>query len=385
MQLDNGNLDSKDFLVPGTAFIDFSKIMNLDFRTAVIISGRKMGKTYGFWKWFAKDCFPDQETLMNGDPKRIFGSIVGKSNEVTTSDMLAPWGEWLNTILPEDHEFEFNVYKRLCYLEITTETSKGKRYVVKSHKVGVYGALTQTNTLRRIGNHGITDLLIEESNPEKPDHPFVGTDIRQLSSVVTSMIRVPDGVRIIALGNQQLYPSIPLKYLNFDEENLGLHNGQLRMMIDRPKLDTSNTFLSVVNTTDEYDSFSRTVIHDVSTLKNKPEYYVDMFDREADLFITNNSGVSIIGWFTQYNDDNAMFVVSQLDDYNLERSRDKQAYQNSPFEEERIAFSNQLDYLHKMFYKGQIVIGSGDRQTYYSLSQMGCLSQSKVKEIMRTM
>ena len=48
MTLDNGNLDSSSFLVEGTAYIDFSKIMELDFITAAILSGRKMGKTYGF-------------------------------------------------------------------------------------------------------------------------------------------------------------------------------------------------------------------------------------------------------------------------------------------------------------------------------------------------
>lgn len=385
MTLDNGNLDSKDFLVEGTAYIDFNKIMELDFLTAVILSGRKMGKTFGFWKWFASNAFPDYDTLINGESLQIFGSIVGKTNEITTSDMMAPWEWWLEQILPEDYEFEFYVHNRICYLNILTENGNGKRYVVKTQKVGVYGALSQTNTLRRMGNQGITILLFEESNPERPDHPFVGTDVSKLSSAVTSLIRVADGVKIIALGNQQLYPSIPLRYLQFDEENLGLHDRQLRMMIDRPKMDTSNTFLSIVSSTDEYDSFSRTIIHDVSTLKNPPEFYIDTFNRKADLFITNSRGISIIGWFTQYNDEKSLFVVSTLSEEHLEKSKELQAYENSPFDEERLTFQNQLKYLKKMFYRGQVVIGKGDRQTYYSLSQVGCLAQSKVKEIMRTM
>ena len=87
--LDNGNLDSKDFLVPNTAYINFKKIMELDFLTAVVLSGRKMGKTYGFWLWFAEAAFPTVDELFNGEPKKIFGSIVGKTNEITTSDMIA--------------------------------------------------------------------------------------------------------------------------------------------------------------------------------------------------------------------------------------------------------------------------------------------------------
>lgn len=384
-KLDNGNLDGSSFLVPGTAYIDFEKIMALDFITAVVLSGRKMGKTFGFWKWFAKSAFPDQDTLLNGEAQQIFGSIVGKTNEITTSDMIAPWAWWLEQIMPEEYDFEFYVHNRLCFLNIYTEDDRGKKYSVVVHKIGVYGALSQVNTLRRLGNQGITVLLFEECNPERADHPFVGNDVSKLSSAVTSAVRVADGVRIVALGNQQLYPSIPLKYLNFDEENLGLHDRQLRLMLDRPQVDNSNNFLSLVNSTDEYDSFSRTVIHDVSTLKNPPEYYIEQFNRKADLFITTVRGITVVGWFTQYNDDKAMFVTSQISGEYLEMSRDIQCYESSPFDEERVRFKEQVDYLKKMYYGGKLVIGKGDRETYYGLSQIGCISESKVKEIIKNM
>ena len=385
MKLDNGNLDGSSFLVPGTAYIDFDKIMELDFLTAVVLSGRKMGKTFGFWKWFAKSAFPTSEVLMTGSPQEIFGSIVGKTNEITTSDMIAPWTWWLEQIMPEEYEFEFFVNNRLCYLNITKEDNRGKKFTVVQHRIGVYGALSQVNTLRRLGNQGITVLLFEECNPERADHPFVGNDVSKLSSAVTSAVRVADGVRIVALGNQQLYPSIPLKYLNFDEENLGLHDRQLRLMLNRPQIDNSNNFLSLVSSTDEYDSFARTIIHDVATLKNPPEYYVDLFNRPADLFITTARSITVIGWFTTFNDKKAMFVTSQIDDEHLEQSKDAQCYELSPFEDERVRFKDQVEYLKKMYYQGQIVLGKGDRETYYGLAQIGCISESKVKEIIKNM
>ena len=385
MKLDNGNLDGSSFLVPGTAYIDFDKIMELDFLTAVVLSGRKMGKTFGFWKWFAKSAFPTADVLMNGSPQEIFGSIVGKTNEITTSDMIAPWTWWLEQIMPEEYEFEFFVNNRLCYLNITKEDNRGKKFTVVQHRIGVYGALSQVNTLRRLGNQGITVLLFEECNPERADHPFVGNDVSKLSSAVTSAVRVADGVRIVALGNQQLYPSIPLKYLNFDEENLGLHDRQLRLMLNRPQIDNSNNFLSLVSSTDEYDSFARTIIHDVATLKNPPEYYVDLFNRPADLFITTARSITVIGWFTTFNDKKAMFVTSQIDEEHLEQSKDAQCYELSPFEDERVRFKDQVEYLKKMYYQGQIVLGKGDRETYYGLAQIGCISESKVKEIIKNM
>lgn len=385
MKLDNGNLDGSSFLVPGTAYIDFDKIMELDFLTAVVLSGRKMGKTFGFWKWFAKSAFPTSDVLMNGSPQEIFGSIVGKTNEITTSDMIAPWTWWLEQLMPEEYEFEFFVNNRLCYLNITKEDNRGKKFTVVQHRIGVYGALSQVNTLRRLGNQGITVLLFEECNPERADHPFVGNDVSKLSSAVTSAVRVADGVRIVALGNQQLYPSIPLKYLNFDEENLGLHDRQLRLMLNRPQIDNSNNFLSLVSSTDEYDSFARTIIHDVATLKNPPEYYVDLFNRPADLFITTARSITVIGWFTTFNDKKAMFVTSQIDDEHLEQSKDAQCYELSPFEDERVRFKDQVEYLKKMYYQGQIVLGKGDRETYYGLAQIGCISESKVKEIIKNM
>jgi hypothetical protein len=128
MTLDNGNLNGSDFLIEGTAYVNWDKIMELDFITCVVLSGRKMGKTYGFWKWFAKTSFPTWEDIQNGESLQIFGSIVGKTNEITTSDMMAPWSEWLNTLFPDDtYEFDFFVHNRICYLNITRENSDGKR------------------------------------------------------------------------------------------------------------------------------------------------------------------------------------------------------------------------------------------------------------------
>ena len=385
MKLDNGNLNGSDFLVSGTAYIDFEKIMSLDFLTAVILSGRKMGKTFGFWKWFAKASFPTYEDLMEGESKHIFGSIVGKTNEITPSDMIAPWEWWLNQILPEELEFEFTIHNRICFLDILEEDSKGKRFVKKSQKIGVYGALSQVNTLRRMGNQGITEVLIEECNPERSDHPFVGNDISKLSSAITSLVREAEGVRVIALGNQQLYPSIPLKFLNFDEDHLGLENKQLRLMLNRPKVDNSNNFLSVISSTDEYDSYARTIIHDVETLKYDPEYYQKLFNRPADLFITSDRKISVLGWFTKYQDQKVLFVTSQATDESIMRSRSKQCYELSPYDDERAEYKAQLDYLRQNYYAGKIVIGKGDRETYYGLAQLGCRSEAKVKEVIRNM
>ena len=379
--LDNGNLNGSDFLIPGTAHIDFDVIMSFDFLTAVILSGRKMGKTYGFWKWFARSCFPSYEILMHGEPQDRFGSIVGKTNEITTSDMIAPWNEYLEQILPEDYRFDFEVRNRLCYINIIKEDHRGKDVVIKSHKIGAYGALSQVNTLRRLGNQKIKKLLIEECNPEKSDHPFVGNDISRLSSAITSIIREADNVQIIALGNQQLYPSIPLKYLRFNEDELGYNNRQLRLMLNRPKIDNSNNFLSVVSSSDEYDSFSRTIIHDVETLKEEPNYYVSKFNREPDVFITSSRQITLVGWQTKFKGEKALFITVPFEDYETDA---KQAYELSPYSEEVESYSNQLDYIQKMYYDGRVVIGKGDRETYYSLSQLGCESQSKAKELVRS-
>lgn len=80
-----------------------------------------------------------------------------------------------------------------------------------------------------------------------------------------------------------------------------------------------------------------------------------------------------------------MFVTSQADDVTIARSKPKQAYQASPFEEERKAFADQVNYLKSMYYHGRIVLGKGDREAYYSLAQIGCISESKVKKIIKNM
>lgn len=386
MTLDNGNLDTSQFLIPGTPYIDFEPIMKLDWFTAVIISGRKMGKTFGFWLWFVKRAFPDWDQVLKGESLEIFGSIVGKTNEISTSDMLAPYIKHLESIKPDDFdvEFDFLVLNRICYLLCKHEDNKGKQYIWKQIRIGCYGALSQTNTLRRLGNQGITLLLIEECNPERNDHPFVGTDISKLSSAITSMVRVPEGVRIVALGNQQLYPSIPLKYLNFDEDNLGLHNGQLSLMLNRPQIDNSSNFLSRVNSTSEYDSLAKRKIHDVVTLKYEPIHYVQMFNRKTDIFFTSRLGITIAGWYTQHHDEKCIFVTTKIDGLNTvayNSSKDAQCYESSPIADEQAEFSDQLNYLQQMYYKGNVVIGKGDRETYYALNQLGCILEDKVKLI----
>lgn len=103
------------------------------------------------------------------------------------------------------------------------------------------------------------------------------------------------------------------------------------------------------------------------------------------MFITTSRSITIIGWFTTYNDKKAMFVTSQLADEYLERSKDVQCYELSPFEEERTRFKDQVAYLQKMYYQGQIVLGKGDRETYYGLAQIGCIAESKVKTIIKNM
>ena len=80
-----------------------------------------------------------------------------------------------------------------------------------------------------------------------------------------------------------------------------------------------------------------------------------------------------------------MFVTSQIDEEHLEQSKDAQCYELSPFEDERVRFKDQVEYLKKMYYQGQIVLGKGDRETYYGLAQIGCISESKVKEIIKNM
>lgn len=390
MTLDNGNLDTSQFLIPGTPYINFEPIMELDWFTAVILSGRKMGKTFGFWSWFVKHAFPSWDQILKGESLKIFGSIVGKTNEISTSDMIAPYTKYLESIKPDDFEvdFDFMVHNRICYLLCKREDNKGKQYIWKQIRIGCYGALSQTNTLRRLGNQNITEVLIEECNPERNDHPFVGTDIANLSSAITSMVRVPEGVRIIALGNQQLYPSIPLRYLNFDEDNLGLHGGQLSLMLNRPPMDNTGNFLSRVNSTSEYDSLAKRKIHDVVTLKYEPEHYVKMFNRKTDLFFTSSLGITIAGWFTQHHNEKCLFVTTNIeglsaDAYNS--SKDAQCYENSPIVEEQSEFGEQLNYLRQMYYKGNVVIGKGDRETYYALNQLGCILEDKVKLVQTLM
>ena len=64
--------------------------------------------------------------------------------------------------------------------------------------------------------------------------------------------------------------------------------------------------------------------------------------------------MTILGWYTKYDGEKVMFVTSQADDATITRSKPKQAYQASPFEEERKAFADQVKYLKSMYYHGLV-------------------------------
>ena len=72
-------------------------------------------------------------------------------------------------------------------IRIISINSKGFKEVYYEQCIGVYAALSQPNTMRRIGEQGITIVLIEECNPEKENHPFVGNDTSKLASIIKSI------------------------------------------------------------------------------------------------------------------------------------------------------------------------------------------------------
>ena len=113
-----------------------------------------------------------------------------------------------------------------------------------------------------------------------------------------------------------------------------------------------------------------------------------MFNRKTDVFFTSNLGITIAGWFTQHHNEKCLFVTTNIeglsaDAYN--RSKDAQCYENSPIVDEQSEFSEQLSYLRQMYYKGNVVIGKGDRETYYALNQLGCILEDKVKLVQTLM
>ena len=145
---DNGNINGADLLIPGTAYIDYDKIMPMDWKIMGLLSGRKQGKTTGFHRWLARAAFPDWDTLLNGESQMIYGSVVGKLTEITTTDNVAPWRWWLEQIMPEEYDFEFFVHKNIAFLDVFYYNDRNKKIVVSHQKVGVYGSLSQTNTMR---------------------------------------------------------------------------------------------------------------------------------------------------------------------------------------------------------------------------------------------
>ena len=84
--------------------------------------------------------------------------------------------------LEEGRQIELIVRKAQCFLRIISINDKGFKEVYYEMCIGVYASLSQPNTMRRIGEQGITLVLIEECNPEKETHAFVGNDISGLIS-----------------------------------------------------------------------------------------------------------------------------------------------------------------------------------------------------------
>ena len=380
-----GGLVKEDFYIPETPYIDFEHVFDIDWLTCTILSGRRMGKTTGFWRAAAKRSFPDWQQVLKGKSMFIFGSIVGNLNDITTSDMQDAWEWWIDQIKPGDEDIAFEVKKRICYIVFSRfNYHKEVDEVIRRIRIGVYAPINNTGIklARKTGNQKCDYILIEELNPESPNHEFVGTDTSALASVITSIAREPDNIKIIAIGNQQLYPSKVLKYLKWNEKRLGLDGRALRLMLDRPVIEGEENFTSYVATNEEYDSFSKLHIHDISQLKHDTDHYISLFKNDKPyVFFTSYSGSSLIGWTTVYNDTDAVFVTSHIPTDIAERWRTMQAFERSPYEEEVAAYDASIVYIRKMYYEGKLLIANDDRDTYYFLNEVGCLSQDVVKSI----
>lgn len=370
--------DNDYWLVDGTPYIDFEKIFSLDWIIAVIISGRNQGKTTGAWRRFFRAAFPTREAFWNGEIHEKFGSIVGNLLEVTTTDMQASAEFVLMDYLEPGQQIELIVRKSQCFLRVISINDKGFKEVYYEMCIGVYASLSQPNTMRRIGEQGITLVLIEECNPEKETHPFVGNDTSKLSSIIKSITKGNEDekpIRIIAIGNQQLFPSTVLKFLKFDENDLGLKNGRLFLMIDRPK-GFKKKYETLISDNSDYDNFSKRKLNDITELKSKKEDYIEKFKAvQPTVFITNSQGVSLAGWITRFENKEVLFTVSDIKD--LSEFSDSLAYELSPFTAERKRFALQLDVIRKYYYLNSVVVGKDDRDTYYSLNTLGCIPRKK--------
>lgn len=370
--------DNDYWLIDNTPYVDFPKIMSMDWIIAVIITGRNQGKTTGFWRNFFKTAFPTREAFWNGEIHEKFGSIVGNLLEVTTTDMQSSAEFALMDYLEAGQQIELIVRKAQCFLRIISINDKGFKEVYYEMCIGVYASLSQPNTMRRIGEQGITLVLIEECNPEKETHAFVGNDISGLSSIIKSITKGTEDekpIRIIAIGNQQLFPSKVLKFLKFDENDLGFKDGRLFLMIDRPK-GYKKKYETLISDNSDYDNFSKRKLNDITELKAKKETYIEKFKEvQPTVFITNNQGVSVAGWVTRFEGRDVLFTVSDIKD--LAEFSDSLAYELSPFTAERKRFAMQLDIIRKYYYMNSVVVGKDDRDTYYSLNTLGCIPSKK--------
>lgn len=366
--------NNDDWLVPGTPYVDFPKIMSMDWIIAVIITGRNQGKTTGYWRSFFKTAFPTRDAFWAGEIHEKFGSIVGNLLEVTTTDMQKSAEYVLMEYLEPGQQIELTVRKAQCFLRIISINDKGFKEVYYEMCIGVYASLSQPNTMRRIGEQGITIVLIEECNPEKETHAFVGNDISGLSSIIKSITKGTESekpIRIIAIGNQQLFPSKVLKFLNFDENDLGFKEGRLFLMLDRPQ-GFKKAYEALISDNSDYDNFSKRKLNDITELKSRKETYIEKFKAvQPTVFITNSQGVSVAGWVTRFENKDVLFTVSDIS--NLSEFSDSLAYELSPFTAERKKFAVQLEVIRKYYYLNSVVVGKDDRDTYYSLNTLGCI------------
>lgn len=366
--------NNDDWLVPGTPYVDFPKIMSMEWIIAVIITGRNQGKTTGFWRSFFKTAFPTRDAFWAGEIHEKFGSIVGNLLEVTTTDMQKSAEYVLMDYLEPGQQIELIVRKAQCFLRIISINDKGFKEVYYEMCIGVYASLSQPNTMRRIGEQGITLVLIEECNPEKETHAFVGNDITGLSSIIKSITKGTESekpIRIIAIGNQQLFPSKVLKFLNFDENDLGFKDGRLFLMLDRPQ-GFKKAYEALISDNSDYDNFSKRKLNDITELKSRKEAYIEKFKAvQPTVFITNNQGVSVAGWVTRFENKDVLFTVSDIS--KLSDFSDSLAYELSPFTAERKKFAVQLEVIRKYYYLNAVVVGKDDRDTYYSLNTLGCI------------
>ena len=366
--------DNNYWLIKDTPYIDFPKIFSLAWIICVIISGRNQGKTFGYWSHFFSAAFPTKEAFWDGEIHEKFGSIVGNLLEVTTTDMQKAAETVLLPYLDTGQQVELTVRKSQCYLRIISINSKGFKEVYYEQCIGVYAALSQPNTMRRIGEQGITIVLIEECNPEKENHPFVGNDTSKLASIIKSITKGTEDekpVRILAIGNQQLFPSAVLKFLSFDESDLGFKDERLFLMLDRPA-GFKKKFENLIYDNSDYDNFSKRKLRDITELKEHKEVYIEKFKTvKPTILLTNSQGISLVGWATMVAGKEVLFTCSDLS--GVSEYSEMLAYELSPFVAEKRNFLAQLEIVRRYYYLDSVVVGKDDRDSYYSLNTLGCI------------